>query len=450
MLNIIVRVRDEASAQIKSFGDKLKAMEPQFKGMATAGTVAFGALTGAIALSVSEAIESEAAFNRLNQILKTSRGATDAQVDSLVRQAAALEKVGVVSKDNIIVAQSQLATFDLSADAIERLTPAILDYVVAEKGANASTEDLRQLTNGLAQALQGNFASLTRTGFVLDEATKALIENGSETERTAALVKVLNSTYKDFNQSARDTAQGALVVLKNEFNNLRQTIGEAFLPVVLELVKIITPVIERISAWVEKNPELAATIGIIAVAAAGLTAVIGGLGLALLALAGPGGAAFIVIAAITAVGTWLVWLWNNVDVVKENISAALEILKENFKAFAEFVYANTIQPIVDAFQKIIDIIERVKSAAASLAKRTGASIGNAIRNIIPFAEGGVVTKPTIGLVGEAGPEAIVPLNKAAGIGGVTININGGTYLDRNVAEEIGDMIIGNLKATMRI
>lgn len=36
-----------------------------------------------------------------------------------------------------------------------------------------------------------------------------------------------------------------------------------------------------------------------------------------------------------------------------------------------------------------------------------------------YASGGIVTKPTIGLVGEAGPEAIVPLGR--GIGGLTVN-----------------------------
>ena len=33
--------------------------------------------------------------------------------------------------------------------------------------------------------------------------------------------------------------------------------------------------------------------------------------------------------------------------------------------------------------------------------------------IHPFAEGGIVTEPTIGLVGEAGPEAVIPLSEAA-------------------------------------
>jgi hypothetical protein len=50
----------------------------------------------------------------------------------------------------------------------------------------------------LAQALNGNFASLTRVGFVLDKVTKKTIASGSESERAAAIVKVLESTYKGF------------------------------------------------------------------------------------------------------------------------------------------------------------------------------------------------------------------------------------------------------------
>ena len=43
-----------------------------------------------------------------------------------------------------------------------------------------------------------------------------------------------------------------------------------------------------------------------------------------------------------------------------------------------------------------------------------------------MATGGVVTSPTFALIGEAGPEAVIPLDKMGGMGGgVTINVNGG-------------------------
>lgn len=61
----------------------------------------------------------------------------------------------------------------------------------------------------------------------------------------------------------------------------------------------------------------------------------------------------------------------------------------------------------------------------------GSSGGSAAANtpyIPAMAAGGMVTKPTLAMVGEAGPEMIVPLNKAGMMGGytsnITINVNG--------------------------
>ena len=175
--------------------------------------------------AVRASLEAQAQQQRLSALLKVTNGATQDQVDVLNAQAAALEKVGVVSGGNVTQVQSQLATFDLQLSTIKALTPAILDYVVAEKGATASAADFKSMTNGLAQALNGNFASLTRTGFVLDETTKNLIKNGTEAERAAALVTVLNSTYKDFNKNLRDTPMGQFQVLANSAEQAKTIIG---------------------------------------------------------------------------------------------------------------------------------------------------------------------------------------------------------------------------------
>jgi hypothetical protein len=185
----------------------------------TAAVVAYGKA------SVKAALESQAEQERLNNILRVTTGATQAQIDVLNEQADALERIGVVTGGNIKTTQSQLATFDLQISTIKTLTPAILDYVTAEKGATASASDFKSMTNGLAQALNGNFASLTRTGFVLDEVTKKTIKEGTETERAAALVKVLNSTYKDFNANLRNTDSGKMQVLANTAKEVQTIIG---------------------------------------------------------------------------------------------------------------------------------------------------------------------------------------------------------------------------------
>jgi hypothetical protein len=198
------------------------------KNLAGAIGIAFGtrAIVNFARASVKASLEASAQQERLARLLKVTNDASTEQIAVLNKQAAALENLGVVSAGSITQVQSQLATFDLSILTINRLTPAILDYVTAEKGAAATADDFKAATNGLAQALNGNFASLTKTGFVLDDVTKELIANGTESERAAALVKVLDSTYKGFNRSLRDTPTGQFQILANAADNARVIIGD--------------------------------------------------------------------------------------------------------------------------------------------------------------------------------------------------------------------------------
>ena len=66
-----------------------------------------------------------------------------------------------------------------------------------------------------------------------------------------------------------------------------------------------------------------------------------------------------------------------------------------------------------------------------------------IPKIPAMAKGGIVTSPTLAMIGEAGPEAVVPLGRGGGgVGGVTINILGPTYgfddFEEKVTEAIQD------------
>lgn len=269
-----VREFQTATTQIQKFGAVGKIFGEVGQSLTKNVTVPIVALGGALGIMVKGAMEAAAAQQRLGQILMTTGGASAEQVQVLLKQAQALEEVGVVSKENIVTTQAQLSTFDLQASTIAKLTPAILDYVTAEKGAAATAEDFKSMTNGLAQALNGQFGSLTRVGFVLDEDTKKKIANGTESEKAAALVEVLNSTYKDFNQSLADTPQGQMIVLAREFGSLRDEIGSVFLPVVLEVAKVIRErVIPEVQKLVDKfkalSPETIETglkiLGVIAV-----------------------------------------------------------------------------------------------------------------------------------------------------------------------------------------
>lgn len=255
MPNIVIDVAAEFTGK-KAFQQADTATQKLTKTAKTLGKtlgVAFSsaAILGFAKSSIKAAVEAQAQQERLAKLLKVTVGATDLQIRSLNGQAAALEKVGVVSAGNITQTQSQLATFNLQLSTIEKLTPAILDYVTAEKGATASADEFKSMTNGLAQALSGNFASLTKTGFVLDENTKSIIKNGTEAERVEEIVKVLNSTYKGFNESLRQTSAGQLAALANAAKNAKTIIGEGL----VDAFKLLSQdtSIEQLNAGLEKT-----------------------------------------------------------------------------------------------------------------------------------------------------------------------------------------------------
>jgi phage-related protein len=85
----------------------------------------------------------------------------------------------------------------------------------------------------------------------------------------------------------------------------------------------------------------------------------------------------------------------------------------------------------DLVQKIIDGVKGAVGGIGSaiLGAIPGAgAVGNilgGVKKILPFAKGGIVTGPTLGLIGEAGPEAVIPLDRLNDMGGgTTINISG--------------------------
>ena len=207
------------------------------KNLAGAVGIAFSARAVAnfAKVSIRASLENSAQQDRLAKLLQVTNGATQAQIALLTDQANALERVGVVTAGSITQVQSQLATFDLSISTIKTLTPAILDYVTAEKGATASAADFKSATNGLAQALNGNFASLTKVGFVLDSVTKKTIATGSESERAAAIVKVLESTYKGFNERRAQTPAGKMQLLANAADDARVIIGDGLVTALTQL-----------------------------------------------------------------------------------------------------------------------------------------------------------------------------------------------------------------------
>ena len=71
-----------------------------------------------------------------------------------------------------------------------------------------------------------------------------------------------------------------------------------------------------------------------------------------------------------------------------------------------------------------------------------------IPEIPSLAKGGIVNRPTLAMLGESGPEAVIPLGRGRGGAGMTINlvingdVNGFDDFQQKVTSVIRDAVLG--------
>lgn len=164
-----------------------------------------------------------------------------------------------------------------------------------------------------------------------------------------------------------------------------------------------------------------------------------GFGAAVAFMTSPLGIAIIIIGALIAVG---VLLYKNWDTVKAKALELWEATKTVFSGIGDAITGafDAAQEKVAAFfdwvgEKLSGLDEKISSIPIVGSLYSGikggiGAIGNALSGsskVPALASGGVVTAPTLSLIGEGGePEAVIPLSKLEKIlGGASTSVGGG-------------------------
>jgi hypothetical protein len=104
--------------------------------------------------------------------------------------------------------------------------------------------------------------------------------------------------------------------------------------------------------------------------------------------------------------------------------------------------------LMEQMDKIAAKMKRKVNIDVVITERVNKIVATVSTGIPKMADGGIVNRPTLALIGEAGPEAVVPLSKMGGMGGggeININVNGGMA----TSAEIGQSILNALRAYQR-
>jgi hypothetical protein len=129
------------------------------------------------------------------------------------------------------------------------------------------------------------------------------------------------------------------------------------------------------------------------------------------------------------------WYQSGIDTAQKmvnGIQAQLDLMTPKLMAKMDALAAK-MKRTVDIDVRVTETVNRVIATIAG-------------GGIPKMAEGGIVSRPTLALIGEAGPEAVVPLSKmGSGGGDVNINVTGGL----STSAEIGQSVVNALRAYSR-
>jgi len=106
----------------------------------------------------------------------------------------------------------------------------------------------------------------------------------TEAEKKQALVNAVVLQWKkelEASWEVQETMQERIARMNAQWENMKNTLGDALIPVFDRLLQAVTPIIEKVVNWIEENPKLTAWIFTAITAVAWLTAVLSGLALAL-------------------------------------------------------------------------------------------------------------------------------------------------------------------------
>ena len=440
---------------------------------------------GIIAVDAVKAfMEDDKAAQLLATSLRNTTGATDAQIASVEKFITQTSIAAAVADDELRPAFDKLVRGTGDVTKAQDLMNLALDI------SAGTGKDLGAVSDALSKAFNGNLGPLKK----LDPALAILVENGASADE---VFDALAGTFKGAASTSADTAQGKMKNLGIQMGELKESIGKAVFPLVEKMI----PALEKFATWAQENPKLitilAAAMGVLAasivavniamalnpfVAVAAAVAVLAA-GLAYLwvkfddlrplilgLVTGPFGlmvAAFVYLKNVSDdVMRFVINLFKEAfNWAKNNWPLLLAILTGPFGLAIAFVVKfkddimNMFSLIYNGIKATMGFVADVISAPFKAAFRAVASLWNntigklsfSVPSWVPgiggkgfdvpdipmLAEGGIVTGPTLAMIGEAGPEAVIPLSKMGGMGGgITVNVNGGISTSQEISQAI--------------
>lgn len=501
------------SAQVEEVGKKLESAGRKMQGLSTAGAVVAGAV-GALAVSGGKSADDLNTLSKVTGMSTAELQKYAVSADLVDVSVEAMAKANQKLKKNMYSASNGSKT---QAEAFKKLGISVTDSNGELRDSDEVFQEaitaLGKMTNeterdALAQQIMGKSAS---------ELNPLIADQGETYKQVSDTLKKYNLDYVDqetldkanqFNDSLDTMKAIGTVAIQN--------VGAELAGYLAPAIETVVDWFGRFAEWLGNlDPEVLTVIGVIGALVAGIAPLLlilgkiafavssimnlaSTLGVTIGALASPIGIAIAIIGALIAVGILLYKNWDKIKAfavslkdkivqtftniknkVVTTVQNMIQTVKDKWTALKTFVTDTfnrikdaIVTPIKNAVDKVKGIIEKIKGFFPI-------NVGKILKSIkipkfsisgkfslnppsIPkismdwvnwYKDGGIFDSPSLIGVGEAGKEAVVPLDKLwskldnlqGGETVVNIYVNGANKDPVQIAQEVKRILIKEVK-----
>lgn len=188
---------------------------------------------------------------KLTQVMRNMMGAADADTKSILDLASAQQALGVIGDEVQLAGAQELSTYLTKTSTLKRLMPVLNDMVAQQYGFNATQEQSVNIATMLGKVMDGQVGALSRYGYKFDEVQEKILKNGTEAERAATLYEVVESAVGGVNAALAATPEGKMQQLRNDFSDIQEEIGKAYVDLRSRLVPSLSVAVNRVKSLVE-------------------------------------------------------------------------------------------------------------------------------------------------------------------------------------------------------
>lgn len=439
------------SDKFKSVGEGLTKAGNAMKPLSAAGAAA-AAGVGALAY------KSGTAADDLNTLSKQ----TGISTQDLQKYAASADLVDVsveaMAKANQKLKKNMLAVQNGSkgqTEAFEKIGVSVTDSNGNLRDSEEVFQDVITALGKMENETERDALAMKLMGNSASELNPLIEDQGETYKKVSETLKQYNLDYVD--QETLDKANAfndSLDTMKAIGTVAIQTIGTQLAGYLAPALEKAVALFGRVAEWISNlNPKVLTVIGIvgsvlaviapllivlgkIAFAISSITGLMASAGISFAAIAGPIGIAIAAIAAIIAIGVLLYKNWDTIKAkaleFKNRVVSTFNDLKAKVTSTFNAIKTAIVTPIQNAIDKAKSIVDKVKSwfpikignifsglklphfsldwATKDFGKLGSVKYPTGL-NVDWYARGGIFNSPTIAGIGEAGPEAVVPLDK---------------------------------------